>query len=149
VTSEAVSPLARMETRLHPWSAYVVLPIFALANAGVPVSLDALNHAFTGPVGLGILVGLVVGAPLGGIAFTWSAIRSGQGRLPHGLRFDALTAATPLKGIGFTVAIFISTLALDTPALQDQAKLAVLVGSLASATIGITALLMHHRCRGR
>jgi NhaA family Na+:H+ antiporter len=149
VTSEAVSPLARMETRLHPWSAYVVLPIFALANAGVPVSLEALNHAFTGPVGLGILVGLVVGAPLGGIAFTWSVIRSGQGRLPGGLRFDAVTAATPLKGIGFTVAIFISTLALDTPALQDQAKLAVLVGSLASATIGITALLVHHRRRGR
>jgi NhaA family Na+:H+ antiporter len=144
-TSEAVSPLTRMETRLHPWSAYVVLPIFALANAGVPISVDALRDAFTQPVGLGILIGLVFGAPLGGIIFASSALRSGHGRLPDGLRFDAVLAATPLKGIGFTVAIFISTLALSTQALQDQAKLAILVASLTSATIGIAALLIRHR----
>jgi NhaA family Na+:H+ antiporter len=144
-TTEAVSPLTRMETRLHPWSAYLVLPVFALANAGVPVSADALADAFTGPVGLGILIGLVVGAPLGGIVFAWSALRTGQGRLAPGLDFGAVTAVTPLKGIGFTVAIFISTLALETQELQDQAKLAILIGSLTSAAIGIAALLARHR----
>jgi NhaA family Na+:H+ antiporter len=149
VSAETVSPLARMETRLHPWSAYVVLPIFALANAGVPVSLDALSDAFSSPVGLGILIGLVIGAPLGGIAFAWSVLRSGQGRLPEGLAFGAVTAVTPLKGIGFTVAIFISALALDTRTLQDQAKLAILIGSLTAAVIGITALLTHHRIADR
>ena len=126
-----------------------MLPVFALANAGVPVSLDALSHAFTGPVGLGILIGLVVGAPVGGIVFAWSVVRSGQGRLPAGLEFGAVAAVTPLKGIGFTVAIFISALALDTQALQDQAKLAILIGSLTSAVIGIAALLAHHRVGAR
>ncbi len=143
--TEAVSPLIRMERRLHPWSAYIVLPVFALANAGVPVSGDALGDAFTGPVGLGIVIGLVIAAPLGGIVFAWSALRSGGGRLPAGLNFAAIAAVTPLKGIGFTVAIFISVLALDDQALQDQAKLAILIGSLTSALIGIAALLARHR----
>ena len=67
LSREAVAPLARMEHTLHPWSAYVVLPIFALANAGVEVSVDGLADALTSPVGLGILLGLVVGAPIGGI----------------------------------------------------------------------------------
>jgi NhaA family Na+:H+ antiporter len=80
---------------------------------------------------------------LGGIVFAFAALRSGQGRLPDGLEFSAVVAVTPLKGIGFTVAIFISTLALDTPALQDEAKLAILIGSVTAATIGIAALLAH------
>ncbi len=146
-TTEAVSPLTRMESRLHPWSAYVVLPLFALGNAGVPVSGDALGDALTSPIGLGILIGLVVGAPLGGIVFAWAALRSGGGRLPAGLDLAAIAAVTPLKGIGFTVAIFISALALDEPALQDQAKLAILIGSLTSALLGITALLARHHAR--
>jgi NhaA family Na+:H+ antiporter len=147
VTAETVSPLARMETRLHPWSAYVVLPIFALANAGVPVSLDALGDAFTGPVGLGIMLGLVVGAPLGGILLAWGILRGGRGRLPATLGFGALSAVTPLKGIGFTVAIFIADLALEGQQLQDQAKLAILIGSLTSAVIGVGALQARHRLR--
>ncbi len=144
ITAESVSPLVRMEELLHPWTALFVLPVFALANAGVPVSAEALSNALTGPVGLGIVLGLVVGAPIGGIVFAWGAIRSGQARVPSGLDWSAVVAVTPLKGIGFTVAIFISTLALDG-SLQDEAKLAVLIGSLASAGLGITALLLNHR----
>ena len=144
VTRELVSPLARMETWLHPWSAYVVLPIFALANAGVVISLDALGDAFGGPVGLGIVLGLVVGAPVGGIIFAWATIRGGYGRIPTGLDFAAIAAVTPLKGIGFTVAIFIAALALEEQHLQDQAKLAILVGSLMAAIIGITTLAVRH-----
>jgi Na+:H+ antiporter, NhaA family len=142
---EAVSPLARMEEQLHPWSAFVILPLFALANAGVALSPAELGDALTGQVGLGILIGLVVGAPLGGLLFAWLAYRVGPRRLPQGLDWSAVTAVTPLKGIGFTVAIFMSVLALDDPALQDEAKLAILVGSALAGVIGLGALWARHR----
>jgi len=140
LAQEAVSPLARMEERLHPWSAYAILPLFALANAGVPVSLDGVIDALRSPVGLGIALGLVVGAPLGGILFAWSSIRLGAGRMPNGLDWSAIGAVTPLKGIGFTIAIFISALAFDEVELQEQAKLAILFASAAAAMTGFAAL---------
>jgi NhaA family Na+:H+ antiporter len=141
---EAVSPLARMETQLHPWSAYVVLPVFALANAGVPLSLDGIADALTGPVGLGIALGLVVGAPLGGFLLAWGVVRFGPARLPEGLDWPAIGGVAPLKGIGFTVAIFISVLAFEEEALQGEAKLAILVGSAAAAVIGLAVLFARH-----
>ena len=149
LAAEAVSPLARMEERLHPWSAYAILPLFALANAGVPVSLDALAGAMRAPVGLGIALGLVVGAPLAGILFAWGIIRLGAGRMPEGLDWPAIGAVAPLKGIGFTIAIFISVLAFDEVALQEQATLAILVASAAAATIGLTALYVRATIRQR
>ena len=141
---ESVSPLARMEERLHPWSAFLVLPLFALANAGVPVSIDGIGEALTSPIGLGIALGLVVGAPLGGIILAWTLVRSGAARTPDGLDWAAICAVAPLKGIGFTVAIFISTLAFDEVALQNEAKLAILLASAAAALLGIGALLAKH-----
>jgi len=144
LTRESVSPLARMEERLHPWSAFLVLPLFALANAGVPISADGIGDSLTGPVGLGIALGLVVGAPLGGILFAWGLIRSGAARMPEGLDWAAISAVAPLKGIGFTVAIFISTLAFDEVALQNEAKLAILVASAVAALLGISALIARH-----
>jgi len=137
---EAVSPLARMEQRLHPWSAYVILPLFALANAGVSVSLDSLADAVTSQIGLGIILGLVVGAPVVGIIAAWASVRFGGARVPERLDWPAIAAVTPLKGIGFTVAIFIALLAFDDPADQDQAKIAILIGSACSAAIGSAAL---------
>jgi NhaA family Na+:H+ antiporter len=137
VATEAVSPLARMEERLHPWSAYAILPLFALANAGVPFTPGAIGDALSGPVGLGIFLGLVVGAPVAGFAFAWSTVGSGAGRMPDGLDWPAIAAVTPLKGIGFTIAIFISALAFDEAELQDQAKLSILVASAAAAVIGL------------
>jgi NhaA family Na+:H+ antiporter len=148
VSQEAVSPLARMEALLHPWSAYVVLPLFALANAGVPVSIDALGDAVTSQVGLGIILGLVVGAPLAGFAFAWTLARATAARLPTGLDWPAIGAVAPLKGIGFTVAIFISLLAFDSVERQEEAKLAILVGSALAAVIGFTALAVRHRMVG-
>jgi Na+:H+ antiporter, NhaA family len=144
VAREAVSPLARMEEQLHPWSAFLVLPLFALANAGVPVSAEALRDALSSPVGLGIAAGLVIGAPVAGILFAWALVRSGVARLPDGLDWGAIAAVSPLKGIGFTVAIFISTLALDELALQNEAKLAILVASALAALIGIGSLLVRY-----
>jgi len=137
---EAVSPLARMEEALHPWSAYLILPVFALANAGVPVSAGELGDALTSPVGLGIVLGLVVGAPIGGVLLAWLTVRLGPARVPDGLDWPAIGAVAPLKGIGFTVAIFISVLAFDDPALQAEAKLAILVASLLAAVLGTVAL---------
>ena len=145
---EAVAPLTRMEGLLHPWSAYAILPIFALANAGMDLSFTQLENALTSQVGLGIVLGLVVGAPLGGIAISWALVRLTPTRLPEGLDWPAISAVAPLKGIGFTVAIFISVLAFDSEALQEQAKLAILVGSVASAAIGLTALWARARLLG-
>jgi len=142
---EAVSPLARMETQLHPWSAYVVLPLFALANAGVEVSADALGDAITSQVGLGIILGLVVGAPIVGFLLAWGAVRLTPARLPDGLDWPSIGGLTPLKGIGFTVAIFISVLAFDNEAAQEQVTLAILLASAIAGAIGVGALLVRHR----
>ena len=146
---ESVSPLARMEEQLHPWSAYVILPLFALANAGVPVSLAELGDALSSQVGLGIVLGLVIGAPLGGIALAWALTRLTPSRVPDGLDWPAIAAVAPLKGIGFTVAIFISVLAFDSESQIEQAKLAILVGSAASAAIGLAALSVRGRRMGQ
>lgn len=142
---EAVAPLTRMEHALHPWSAFVVLPVFALANAGVQVDLDRLAAAVTGPVGLGILLGLVVGAPLGGILLPRAVARITGARLPGALDWPAIAGMAPLKGIGFTVAIFIATLAFEDEALQQEATLVILLASLLAGLIGIGSLLLRHR----
>jgi Na+:H+ antiporter, NhaA family len=144
---EAVSPLARMESALHPWSAFVVLPLFALANAGVPVSLEELGDALTSQIGLGILLGLVVGAPIAGIGLAYASVRFSGARLPPGLDWPAIAGVAPLKGIGFTVAIFIATLAFDDPERIDEAKLAILIASALAAIIGLTALAFQARRR--
>lgn len=140
LAEESVSPLARMHERLHPWTAFLILPVFALANAGVPISLDGIADALTGPLGLGIVLGLVIGAPLGGVLLAWTAVRARLARLPHGLDWPAIGAVAPLKGIGFTVAIFISELAFDEAVLRDQAKIAILVASAAAAVLGVLVL---------
>jgi NhaA family Na+:H+ antiporter len=145
---EAVAPLTRMETVLHPWSAYVILPIFALANAGMDLSIGQLENGLTSQVGIGIVLGLAVGAPLGGIALSWALVRLTPTRLPDGLDWPAVAAVAPLKGIGFTVAIFISVLAFDSEALQEQAKVAILVGSAISAAVGLAALWWRARLVG-
>ncbi len=149
LSREAVAPLVRMEHALHPWSAYVVLPVFALANAGVQVTLGGLGDALTGPVGLGILLGLVVGAPIGGILLPLAVSRFTGAVLPGALDWPAIADMAPLKGIGFTVAIFIAILAFEEEALQEEATLAILVASLLAGTIGIGALLLRHRLTGR
>lgn len=140
VAKESVSPLARLEQAVHPWSAYVILPLFALANAGVQISAGGVVDALSGPIGLGILLGLVVGAPIGGVLFAWGIVRLGPGRMPDGLDWPAIRGVAPLKGIGFTIAIFISVLAFDETQLQEQAKLAILVASAAAAAIGFAML---------
>ena len=144
IAVEAVSPLTRMEERVHPWSAYLILPIFALANAGVPASLGGIGDALSTPVGFGIALGLVIGAPLGGFLFAYTVVRARVGRMPDGLDWAAVGGVTPLKGIGFTIAIFISGLAFDDARTQELAKLAILFASATAAFIGLSVLLVRH-----
>ena len=147
LSREAVSPLHRLEEQLHPWSAYVILPLFALANAGVEISLAALGDALTGQVGLGIIVGLAIGAPIGGVLLARAVVRFTPARLGPDLDWPAIQALAPLKGIGFTVAIFISLLAFESAEAQEQAKLAILVGSALAAAIGAAAFAIYGRTR--
>lgn len=141
----AVSPLARMEERLHPYTSYLILPLFALANAGVPISVDGISAAFSSRVGLGIFFGLVVGAPLGGLLLAWLVVRVGPARMPQGLDWPAIVGVAPLKGIGFTIAIFITTLAFDGDReLENLATLAVLAASVVAGAIGYAVLLTRH-----
>jgi NhaA family Na+:H+ antiporter len=134
----SVSACDRLIDVLHPWSSYVILPIFALANAGIPLSADA----FSGPsaVFVGAAAGLVIGKPLGIVCFSWLAVRLGLARLPDGARWGHIVGIGATAGIGFTVSLFITGLAFDSVQLQDDAKTAILVASVIAASLGATIL---------
>jgi Na+:H+ antiporter, NhaA family len=140
LSREAVSPLARLEHLLHPWTSWVVIPVFALANAGVPISSSTLGEALGSRVALGVVVGLVVGKGVGVTVFTWLATRTGITRLPEGVGWGHLVGMAALAGIGFTVSLFVTSLAFRTPAVQDAAKLGILAASLLAGLLG--ALLL-------
>jgi NhaA family Na+:H+ antiporter len=133
---EPVSPLERLERELHPWVAFAIMPLFALANAGVPLGLGALGQ----PVSVAVVLGLFLGKPVGIVLSSWAAVRTGLARLPAGVDVKALVGAGCLGGIGFTMSLFIAGLAFDGPAL-DQAKVGILAGSTLSAVVGSLLLL--------
>jgi NhaA family Na+:H+ antiporter len=132
---ETLSPLERLEDRLHPWQSFLIVPLFALANAGVALSPSALGD----PIALAVLLGLAVGKPLGIVAFSWLAVRSGLAALPAGVSWGILAAGGCLAGIGFTMALFIADLALDGASLA-AAKVGILAGSALSAALGLALL---------
>ena len=134
--TEAVSPNERLQLRIQPWSSYVIVPLFVLANAGVVLTAETLGAAVRSPVTWGVVVGLVVGKPIGVLAGTWVALRSGLGRVPDTLRWGQMVGGAGLSGIGFTVALFVTELALDDPALVAQAKIGILAGSVLAAVVG-------------
>jgi len=137
---ESVSVGERFEGALHPWSSYLILPVFALANAGVPISGGALADAASSPVTLGVVVGLVVGKPVGILAASWLAVRAGWARLPDGVSWRHLLGLGAVAGIGFTVAIFVSGLAFDDPALDERARIGVLIASVVASLVGMATL---------
>ena len=139
---ESHSPLERLETALHPWVAYVVMPLFALANAGVRVERSSLGHS----VVTAVLLGLVCGKPLGIFAFSWIGVRLRIARLPAGVTWSMLAAGGLLGGIGFTMALFIAGLAVHGETL-DAAKLGILSASALCATAGTLALRWRLRAR--
>jgi Na+:H+ antiporter, NhaA family len=136
----AVSPLDRVERSLHPWTSRVVVPTFALANAGIELSGAAVSEAVTSPLGLGVLLGLVVGKPLGIGAAVWAATRARIGRLPDEVTSRMVFGVAALAGVGFTVALFISELAFGQRRDVETAKLAVLLASLLASVFGATIL---------
>lgn len=131
------SPLKHMEHALHPWVAFAILPIFAFANAGISLEGISLGH-LTSMLPMGVALGLFVGKPLGIFTFSWLAVKSGVAKLPEGINFKHIFAVSVLCGIGFTMSIFISSLAfVGVGAEYDTyARLGILMGSTASALIG-------------
>jgi Na+/H+ antiporter NhaA len=126
----------RLQDALHPVSALVVLPLFGLANAGVPLNWAALRDASTSSVTIGVVVALVVGNALGISLTAGLALRTGLGALPGRVRYGHLIGGAVLAGIGFTIALFITDLAFDDEALRQDAKIGVLAGSLLAAVLG-------------
>ena len=134
-------PLARtLESRLHPWTAFVVVPLFALANAGVALDSDGISAALDSRVALGVVLGLVVGKPLGIGLACWAAVRFKLGELPRDATWPQLVATGAVAGVGFTVSLFVAGLAFDDPALAAAATVAVLAASVLAATVGALSL---------
>ncbi|ANB18064.1 Na(+)/H(+) antiporter NhaA [Dokdonella koreensis DS-123] len=134
-TREALSPVERLEIALHPWVAFVVMPVFALANAGMTIVPADIVASTT----VAIVAGFVIGKPLGIVAFSYLAVRLRLAVRPSGLPWSMLATGSLLAGIGFTMALFIAELAFDTHLLAS-AKLGILVASIVSATVGLLAL---------
>jgi len=132
----ATAPSLRLEHALHNFSAFVVMPLFAFANAGVTIA-GPIEHA---SIALGVLAGLIIGKPLGITAAAFAAVKSGIARLPRGICWRSLLGCACLAGIGFTMSVFIAMLAFDKSAPVDAAKLGILAGSLLAGAIA-TAIL--------
>ena len=126
----------RLEYALHPWSSYLIIPIFAFVNAGIVLTSETVASSLTSTVSIGVVVGLVLGKLIGITLFTRLAMRLGLGDLPGDMRFDQVVGVAALAGIGFTVSIFISSLAFTDPDLIAEAKIGILVASFVAGIVG-------------
>ena len=135
VSDLAQTPLQRLEHALRPWTMLVIMPLFALSNAGVPIELDTLK-ALSSAVPLSILAGLIIGKPFGIATAAWLAVRSGLSPLPKGVSFNHIHAIAWLGGIGFTMSLFIASLAFGSSEHLANAKVAVLLSSTCCAFLG-------------
>jgi Na+/H+ antiporter NhaA len=130
----AVSPNERLQRQFHPWTSYFIVPVFALANAGIVVKESSLAHAISSPITLGIVLGSVLGKPIGVIASTWLATKVSRGRIRPPVGWATLTGDGTIAGIGFTVSLLISNLAFRGQELME-AKLGVLIASIAASLV--------------
>jgi NhaA family Na+:H+ antiporter len=143
---ESVSIVEWLEHLLHPWTSFVIVPLFALANAGIPLSSEALSDAASSRITLGVVLGLVIGKTVGVTGFAWIAVRLRLGTLPEGTSWHGVLGVAVLAGIGFTVSIFVAGLAFEEElGLQNEAKIGILVASIAAAALG--SLLLMRRAR--
>ena len=143
--ASAISPNERLQHVFHPWTSYLFVPLFALANAGIAINSGFLSSAYTSPITLGILIGYVAGKPAGVLGATWLTTRSSRGRLRPPVGWAAVAGGGTLAGIGFTVALLIASLAFSGKEL-DEAKLGILSAAFCSALLTwivfrVTALL--------
>ena len=140
VARESVSPLDRLEHALHRWSSFFIIPVFALANAGVRfVDLDVVKAALS-PVALGVSVGLIIGKPVGIATATWLGLKLKLGHLPRRTSMRQILGLGLLAGIGFTVSLFIAELAFTDHVLTDEAKIGIFIGSTIAGVAGYLLL---------
>lgn len=135
---DMLPPVTRVQASLHPWVAFGVMPLFALANAGV--GFDGVDFKAPGAaaVTFGVIAALVIGKPVGVVVVSWLLVRLKLCRLPTGVSFSGMTLIGLLAGIGFTMSIFIATLAFDDPNILNAAKLGVLIASVSAAAVGLS-----------
>jgi protein-disulfide isomerase len=134
--AQALSPNERIQTALHPWTSRVVVPLFALANAGVDLRGGVLATAISSPLTWAVVAGLLLGKPIGVAGFAFASLRLGLGRLPRGVTSAQVLGGAALSGIGFTVSLLIIELAIDSPELRQQAKLGVLIAAVGATLTG-------------
>ncbi|PKL19290.1 MAG: Na+/H+ antiporter NhaA [Spirochaetae bacterium HGW-Spirochaetae-5] len=134
-----LTPLQKFEHGLHPWVAFAIMPVFALANAGVSIG-EGLDSALLHPVSLGVILGLFFGKQIGIFSFSFIAIKLGLAAKPEGVSWTKIYGASILAGIGFTMSLFIANLAFSSPELLDVAKVGILTGSLISGITGFFIL---------
>lgn len=146
VAANSVGLSHRLEHALSPYVTFLIMPIFALVNAGVPVSVEYLDIFAASPdagaVGLGVFFGLLVGKPLGIFLASWGAVKSGLATMPEGASWRMLLAVACLGGIGFTMSLFVDSLAFTNLELVDRGKIAILMGSTAAAILGSLLILL-------
>lgn len=140
IASESVSPLNRMEHKLVAWSSFVIVPIFALANAGVDFRDISITDALTSNIALGVAAGLVIGKIVGISLASLGAVRFGLGKLPPGTTWAHVVGLAAVAGIGFTVALFVAGLAFEDPEFADLAKVGIFSGSIVAGIIGSIVL---------
>lgn len=143
-SNDALTPLQRLEHAMHPVVAFVVMPVFALANAGVAFNSELLGNLGS-PLALGVLLGLLIGKSFGIFGFSWLAVKTGLASKPHGTNWNQFIGISFLGGIGFTMSLFITTLAFDDPGFTELAKMSILIGSMAAGLIGYFLLRMFSR----
>lgn len=136
---DSASPLKRLEHALSPWVAFGVMPLFAFANAGVSLKGLTLNDLFAG-IPLGIAAGLFIGKQIGILGATWAAVKLGIARMPDGVTWTQIYGVSVIAGIGFTMSLFIGTLAYSDPSHAAGVRIGVLAGSIASAILGYIVL---------
>ncbi|MSQ61089.1 MAG: Na+/H+ antiporter NhaA [Dehalococcoidia bacterium] len=139
------SPMEHLERLVHPWSSYVVLPLFALANAGIVLSRQAIDDALRSPVTLGIVIGLLAGKVVGVSAATWLMVRLRLGSLPRNTEWTHIWGVSIIAGMGFSVSLFITGLAYEDDSLTSAARIGVLAASVIAGALGYAFLRLTSR----
>jgi NhaA family Na+:H+ antiporter len=134
------SPLERVERLVHPYASFLIVPLFALANAGVSLDPDSLAESLTSTVTLGIVLGRLAGKPLGILLFSWVAVRTGLASLPSSVRWAQVLGVGIVAGMGFTVALYVNALSFETDSLIDQGKLGIILGTLIAGSLAYLTL---------